>query len=976
MKYSSLELHNLSRQLQTLLELIYETKNCRVIIADDGSWVRFLGRNNGTINRGDGVHGAAMPALHFALGDKRFRGCNSLEIGHEMPNDVVVRINDAGGPFKRFLNLEEVRDALLEYELGRFLISAQNAEYFATHKDFHPRSGSGATRPKNLCLPMSDLLNDSSSIKVVSSGGINLLVRSPSEEVKYKISDMIDGLVSSKDKESRHFSRLKIDHLLFTPQGISKLLSNLKMRKINYQGIIPISAVGSIYMANRRNVYENMGYATAGGHCSEPYHSEVGALFELGDEFSLELNEEGSLGDVVILDRDEGLESDAAIFVIDDEFLQLSVEAAISGASLFQVDAHEFELGSERVLSFKEMRDRKMPLRNIRSLEVYLEYNAKKIQSIIDANPSFAGVSCKIPSQCLVHRLGSVKFPNADFGVINFYSTDPIALKLTIDDIFGGGARVDVGKGLVALDNLNPKQVIGVLEGKITKDEILAYRKDQRIKAVQFNREKSAIDLIKNFFKRNKSRAQTIGFLKRKGATSQDSLKEVSKLNLQKVQSRLTSAELLPFVEREELARERGDGSILTPAEERLFEALCNVNYYLDHATFSEGLAGIKKSGLKMLDRVEMVRRGLTKKESAAFASDGSVTMGQDVFLEESGVDQKIFFTVGTSKTIPHYLTQETSQQAVIRVECDKLFLRKADVLKMHVSEIWTRFFREESTAFESDIGDTKYIIHYLTDYVEGGMAKIHQFRRSDGSNIEQKIKMGEDLCCAEDMIGFFAYIAIERLRYIGGETRRYLLENPHDAAAVERFASRIISNLNFIAYIPVELDLNKVSAQIIDKDEAVAFRKELFDAIRKNDPEALTARLLIRLDPFYICNIAGGINMELVIPKVDVAILEILIDNGFFEDIVIEKRLSNLSGIKSLCLLTFEDDRVDLLRLLAAKNIITPVDIERIVEEDVNPTYAAWLKGNLLVDPGMTPSIPRGDMMHKDIKDRCAGLK
>lgn len=162
----------LKEQLNLLLRAIYESKNCHAAFYQDG--IIFIGESNGTISRGNRVHGAAMPALPFALGMRHdiFANQDSFHTHQKLLTDVLKN----GILYYKFAEQDdsiEIRDRMLTYVLGRFFVSLQNHQYFFETGKFHPISGAGATESSNLCrLPEYLSSNVSIEVNPLDKGGV------------------------------------------------------------------------------------------------------------------------------------------------------------------------------------------------------------------------------------------------------------------------------------------------------------------------------------------------------------------------------------------------------------------------------------------------------------------------------------------------------------------------------------------------------------------------------------------------------------------------------------------------------------------------------------------------------------------------------------------------------------------------------------------------------------------------------------
>lgn len=860
----------LEAQLKLLLQLIYETPHCDVKIKD--LQIFFRTKNNGRIGRGkDGAHAAAMPALAFALGDTSFKGKRTLDTGYIMPDEFVVQA----------LLMEKVRDQILKYEVERFLISRQNHCHFLAHKTPHPLSGKGATDAENLCRDAVDLgLNFEVSVQHDKDGRF----------VKITIANA-EALADFK----KHFPAIPFKagetYVVFTQEGLIGLLQSMLEKKINYQGVIPLDENGAVFLALRKNPGQphSLGYATCGGHCGDPYHAQLVAAIDLKHEFGLSLKDPANISALQMINKT----GDVAVFM---------VEATNFEAQKFSPIEREFVKGSGDILSFKEMRDRKLPLRNIPSLDLYLKFCEEKLQDFAKA---IAVKKISVPVNCRVANGGVVQFPENNFGAIEFYGDDLGVLATSLKEKFGGEIIIDQERGCAIINDVNPAQVIALFEGKKIKEDLEKYRRDQSQKAKEWD----AAIIIQNEFRQMLARKD----LEEKTGIG---IKKSSRRNfidilyaLQKADHSVGNDDIFGMTDLgddggkqyymgdqpSEDLEHKDPSHVLSLQEQVLFKTFCRIPLFLYHATNQEAALAIENNDYIFSSHGLKRQGGITPKGR---------------LYESMGMGGNICFNIGSKDLAPHYFCSGGGKLGMQRnilfcMDFKSLLKESREFARgAWIGETLIRFYRPDSMESSVRIGDTIFRNLYLVEKAKGGN---QSYFRSDGTESNLFTKVGSKICTAENLVEFLGYQLIENLRLIDGSARKYLLENPGDEKAIVLVADKIFSNIGIVCYVPSKLCISNPSAKMerlelesLKKISAAAARAinlddtNVLDGLKAKHPNLAQYLKLVLADKdnglgknpeifFIIRAIHFGASKS----------LEWLIKNDFFSDVMVDFNLS-----------------------------------------------------------------------------------
>lgn len=764
----------LKEQLNLLLCAIYESKNCHAAFSKEG--IIFIGESNGTISRGNNVHGAAMPALPFALGMRHdiFANQDSFHTHQKLLTDVLKN----GILYYKFAEQDdsiEIRDRMLTYVLGRFFVSQQNYQYFFETGQFHHISGAGATESSNLCKSLADL-----------SLGLKITVNSDDEggAIIFLEREWFSGEVEPQVVR-RFFSDLnqKITNKYFvelSAQQLTELLVNLEKRRINYHGVIPYDENGAIFLALRKSPYQShiLGYATCGGHCNDPYHPEVAAAHDLAEEFN------------IFSDKDTKIElikkiGDVGIFVVDATQLDVTN---------FKAEISEFAPNTEEILSFKEIRDRKLPLRKIPSLDIYLKHCEKKLSEIFAQKwPDIS--EAEICDECEIEKGSIVQFPTENFGVIRFYSQNLKALQEQLQQDLGGEMKIDAKRNCVVIDDLNPRQIIDFIEGKKTKEYLEEYRQDQVKKAKEYEAAKVLGKVVRNFLARKDIEEK-----------SKVNVGEDSRQNLDAIKERLRQG--------------TKDGEFLEKEEREIFKTICEMKFFLFHCTSLQTSDAIDASR-KLLSPRGMGVRGY-KKHLKKY--DPAVV---------SGLQHQIFFSIGTIGLIPDYFIKSTDVIYIFDlgnlIKEDKNFAQNA-----WMSENLKRFFYENTTSEKVKIGNVMRATSF--SYQKSEAYKIQNFIEDSQLRCATEQSFGSNVCEASSTIPFIAYSFIEQLRFIKGSTQKYLMRFPDDVAVIEKALNLTLSSSTFMMHAPDSFEILSPKANVrkICSDPKLA--DDFLEAAKKGD--------------------------------------------------------------------------------------------------------------------------------------------
>lgn len=392
-------------EISRLTRLICETNNPEFCYVTYDFYNKCLTFNFEICNNSAqaGIHHAQVPIIPYVLGSRLyFEGKDSHQFYELETEEKLSTFSiELGSPTKqngtphdhdKFDSLTEVRDRLLMREIETLLVCVQNYEHITQYGYPHPATGKGATDSTNL-LKSNRLTNYKILTVVATDNTINLKV---SNNYAEKVANLFKTVLLLNDNE------ITIDNpnaSITFHMSVMDFIEKLQAKRINYLGILVTDKEGRIALAERKNAWKqhSMGYATAGGHCSQPYYPELAAIETLEEEFGLQAKDScNPTQHIEIIDTEHQL----AILMISLEHLQLTKEAEkyCKAKNLpFMAEADEFVPGTESFFSFKDMKDEQLPLRATfgLALEKYLNHMSEKIQPYINAIPALNGLEIR-----------------------------------------------------------------------------------------------------------------------------------------------------------------------------------------------------------------------------------------------------------------------------------------------------------------------------------------------------------------------------------------------------------------------------------------------------------------------------------------------------------------------------------------------------------------------------------------------------
>ncbi len=882
----TIDLRPIHRQLEILASIIYESTDPVVKIELDRSGnpsqVRFQTRNNGRVSRGSGTHAAAIPQLAFALGNQYYKGKRSLDSGGELrigPYEFVANIGTSKDPTKPdghelLLFITDIRDMLLEYEISRFFISAQNARYFTTNKAKHPVSGKGATNASNCCVSIEDLLDDKDFELEVETNP-----RDPSKNIIHITYDEdISGPLIAEFCERFELSAEKIEDRdkigsMIIRTDTSKFLSQIFEQKTSYQGLIIYDDDGKVLAALRKNPGQKhiLGYGTSGGHCSDPYHPRIAAIADAGGEFGLIPAPDFDFSQVVwlpVTDRDvkvytvsnakllkatavatEGEESYAAT-ISGSEVAASGAGASTSRAMSdstspspsvkpFKASEKEFLHGTEEALSFKEMRERNLPLRDIPSLELYLEWQEGLLRKSCHKKdlPGLKEIVVGRGYNSIGYE--TTRFSKKFFGQTRFLVENPDDFKTYLEDFISGEIRVIKGSestiGYVIISDLNPQQVLDSLEGRKSKADLDEYLERQTRKKLESSAAIKIQDLIKFH------RVNTSPFLPREisaaASSSHDDgeidmrITELSARNLAALRSRLADGGFLPSKDREALLEKKEAGKLFTEQERTLLRSVirCFDASKISICTGNRGGIAVE-SAQEALSTKELVRRSMIGAEA------------ENPDYKKSRMGENVFSTVGSSSAISPYFSR-SGFGVMYRFEMQSVFADEKTASSAWIGPNVVRLLYGDPISTVVEVGDGQLrVVHNTTRTTEKPKTKTYTFlnRKEKEPRICYDVALEDEIVHGKHIPRFLAYTFIERLRYLGGDARKYLLSNPDDEKAVEIAVDELLApDYNYALHFPGKLPLPD-RINVYKFGNCVNTAKSLSESFMRGDTESL----------------------------------------------------------------------------------------------------------------------------------------
>lgn len=323
---------------------------------------------------------------------------------------------------------------------------------------------------------------------------------------------------------------------------------------------------------------------------------------------------------------------------------------------------------------------------------------------------------------------------------------------------------------------------------------------------------------MKGIISREKTKQSTLAAL---GKGREISIKQRSKQNLAKIRTRL--------------------GKLSEP-EKSLLDTLLKKSYIMHHTTASSVLDHIRsKPNPSLLDPTEVMRQGLATSKLAT--------------PEFCGIDNNVFFGMaGSSKhSLPYFVRNRTNLQgevedySTVRIDLNKYMANNPN------SGIWAgghyAQYEDALVAAPSEpvkIGSTEYFWEYKLENAykknDRTYVKILHFKQADGVDKQIRIEIGDEVATNKDLIPFIAYSFIERLRNIGGEIQRHLLDNPGDQELIDSLIEQLFRVDNFEVHIPTKVELNDDVVSIMTPRDRKRITQQVSQAAANGDIEALAA--------------------------------------------------------------------------------------------------------------------------------------
>lgn len=317
-----------------------------------------------------------------------------------------------------------------------------------------------------------------------------------------------------------------------------------------------------------------------------------------------------------------------------------------------------------------------------------------------------------------------------------------------------------------------------------------------------------------------------------------------SKENLAGVRNRLRNCQYLSEADRNLLKNEgKKEGAMLSPAEISLYETLLNKTYIIHHTTSAPLLAEILEQKQPiLLDQQEARRRGIEP---------------QTATPSFCGAEYMLYFGFGTGSgsTLPFFLRQRHNAKTGNIEDYATVFI-DFDKACRGMSTGGHKAHYQQGNAIpprlELKLGTTKYTMGYETqnrlDPYEKQYVKYLNFERNDGSIIRQHIAIDEEIASEKDILPWFVFTFIERLRFIGGELRQYLLGHTDDHELIDMLIEKLFRVDDFEVYVPTKVPLNdekhiriitpqkrKIMTEVV-RDAAAAGNIQQLQALKENN--------------------------------------------------------------------------------------------------------------------------------------------
>ncbi len=519
-------------QINYLARLITETDSPQACSVDYNEAEKILTFHfNITISHRteNSIHHAQAPIIPHTLGANYFLNKDSHHF-HQLQNVLsnyriklgVAKHENKPTDHDAFNTLEEIRDKLLLRELQTLFLCCMN-------KSFYPEQifslSQGITDSSNLLKDYDDL---SISKVTITNNIINIefnLNNYPKMMQEY-LNDYL-GIVSHisvndktpSDYFGYHlFLQIKQTKKLNMNYLMSTLLLSLENLRCNYHGTLVFDKSGNVALASRWNPQTkiSLGFAGAGGHCADAYQLNLSVIKELESEFGLEPKNKNEILNKITTFK---IAKDVAVCGVSLSELQLTKQAQAFCKKTglpFQPDAAEFDPHSAQFFSFAKIRELGLPLRNIDSLEYYLEYCEQECKILIARYLELSGINITINRLCKVYieEPNNLKrIPDGEFGVITVkgINQEVVAhfLQSVIEDETSKShnehynIQISSDEKSIKFYNVNPQQFIILLQtlqisqNRATK--LHALRKNRLLMPVLYSTSSLLIDYFKSY---------------------------------------------------------------------------------------------------------------------------------------------------------------------------------------------------------------------------------------------------------------------------------------------------------------------------------------------------------------------------------------------------------------------------------------------------------------------------------------------
>lgn len=308
-----------------------------------------------------------------------------------------------------------------------------------------------------------------------------------------------------------------------------------------------------------------------------------------------------------------------------------------------------------------------------------------------------------------------------------------------------------------------------------------------------------------------------------------------SRENLFNIKERLRKGELLTHSEQKLLEGEKNKAEdILTLKESRLFAILKAKPYVLHHTSSTSLLSEVLQRDKMLLDAVELERRGVCVRSATP---------------DYCGIENNVFLGFGSrNSTIPLFTRARSNQLTGKRedyttIQFDFHALQNKGLLR----GLWSsghffhyQYANSNDISASSYFGETEYywsytLLHPLQTELKKPI-KYLNFKRKNGTEIKQPLAIDDEIAADKDFILFFAYAFIERLRFIGGKTREYLLDHPEDQHLIDTLIEKLFPVYEFELHLSTKLSIEDSYAQVITPQKRREIAETVCEAAKQGD--------------------------------------------------------------------------------------------------------------------------------------------